>query len=195
MEETKVEKKSKADEMADLKGLVESLSEQVSDMKKFPQGQTRVARKREKEHTVSLRQYEVDGMVKGIVTRIHSIKEVKDRTEAKRLVGMCVLEILEPETGKKEEIRDVDYLAFLNDTARVTAKVLSWNQEKRFEIDPRKGGGGVGAVYKQSANDEYVVDTRFEYEVGYVDNTFTLEILDGVFAGKVITTDERALNI
>lgn len=195
--EKSVEASEKAEGSGDMKkllGLVESLQSQISDMKKFPQGKNRL-QKRTKEHMVTLREFSKDDEAIGLVTRLHSVREVKDRTEAKKLMGVCTIEYMVPESDSVGVDKSVDYLSFLNEAPKVMAKVLSERTEQRFEVDPRKGGGGIGALYKQGPNNEYVADSQFDFEVGYVDHFFTLEVLEGKFAGKVIEVDERAVNL
>jgi len=194
MEEQKVTKAQVSTELAELRGIVSELSEKVSQTSPN-RGGGRIS-KRTNEHFVILREYATeDGEVKGIVNKMYEVKEVKDTQEAKKYKGICTLDIVNPKTGAQETIKNVDWLQFLDQANRVKAKIIKWDKSQRFETDPRKGGGGTGAVYKQGPNNEYLVDTEFDFEVSYVDHEFVVSIEDGAFTGETFKSDGRAFNL
>ena len=192
--ETKPTAKPAKSETEVLRGMVIAMQDQIAEMKQFPRGKNRV-QKREKDYFVFLREYEEGGEVKGIVTRIYGVKEVKDVTEAKRLYGVCSVDYYDVVARKHYTAENVDYLNFLNEAKRVQAAIISEAHTPRIEVDPRKGGGGVGAVYKQGADNEYLVDSEYEYEVQYVDHAYMVKPLEGKYIDTMFEVTDSACNL
>ena len=177
-----------------LRGMVAQMRKDIDSMKKAPATGATI-RNRTKTHEVFLREYAEGDTVVGIVTKLYNVREKKDPSENKRYIGLCTLDVVNPITKKETTVKDVDYLVFLNEAKRVLAKVSNWKREVRYEVDPKKGGGGVGPLKRVIGENEVVVDNNFEFEVGYTDHAYTLMICEGHFDGAVMETDEKALNI
>lgn len=182
-----------ANDVSELRALVQDLSSQVKDLKN-PRS-TATIRKRTKEKVASMREYAVDGEVKGLVLKIWDVKEVKDKTEAKRFHGICKLEVFNPITNEVEVVKEVDYLDFLNNAHPVPCKFLRWEQKKRSEVEKKHGGGGIGKLYKQTSTGEYIAAEEFEFEVEYVDHKFLVEVLEGAFEGAQFETNGSGFNL
>lgn len=178
----------------ELKSMVNTLIDEVSKLKNPVRG-SNVIRKRTKEHFAFLRELEINDKVVGIVTKLYNVKEHKDPNESRRYYATCSVNYVNPKTGKQETAHNVDWLEFLDKATRVKSQIIKWDRTKRFEIDPRRGGGGIGTVWKQGPNNEYISDMEFEYEVGYEDHMFTLIITEGTFEGDTITNDGSGLNL
>jgi hypothetical protein len=185
--------KKVSSEVDELRGLVAGLTEKVSAMNAPRSGAT--VRNRVKEHVCSLRELKVDDKILGVVSKLYNVREVKDAFEANKNKALCHVDWVNPKTKEKGTTKDVNYLEFLDQAERVTAKIIVWKRERRFEVDPRKGGGGIGPLYKQSHENETVVDSNYEFEVCYEDQTFTLEITSGEFVGEVTEDAGGGINI
>jgi len=180
--------------VASMKQEMEGLREEVSGTKtKFNARNDKV-----KIHEATLRQYEdEDGNIIGLVTKMYDVKEVKDRTEAKRFMGLCKIDVINPATGKEETIKDVDYTHFLNNIPKVDVQISSWKKRNITPVDKREGGGGIGRVVLQTQENEIIQSDDHEFEVEYELSVFELTVLNGEFEGEVITleVDPRSNNI
>jgi hypothetical protein len=190
------EELKKNSEMDDLRGLVSELTGQVKKLSEKKNPGSGVVRKRVKEHTAFMREYSVKDSPVGLVTKLYDVKEVQDKTENKRYIGLCKIDVLNPKTGETKSFKDINYLEFLDQCPKVLTSIVRWDKTVRYETDPRKGGGGTGAVLKQGVNNEYVVDFEHDFEVGYIDHTYTLKVLEGAFEGDTfIHENGTGLNI
>lgn len=182
-------------EVEELRGMVEQLTAQITNLTENTKPKSGVVRNRTKEHKAYMREYHVDELPVGIVTRLYDVKEVQDKTENRRYIGLCKIDVLNPKTGEMKKYTDVNYLDFLEHCPKVLCDIILVEKVIRYETDVTKGGGGRGALYKQGPNNEYLVDTEYEYEVGYTDFTYTLKPMEGAFTGEVFTNNGSGLNI
>lgn len=174
--------------VTELRGMVEGLQAQLKGLTAGRRtGATQ--RNRTRQHVCTLREFAVDDEVKGLVTKLYGVKEIKDKTENKRFYGICSVDVLNPLTKETTTYRDVDYLQFLNNAQKVKAKILNWRKEVRYEVE------AIGPLYKQTQDNSFIAETDYEFEVGYTDHNFTLEVVEGAYAGAVVETDDKALNI
>lgn len=195
MENTEIKQEKKVGgELADLKGLISELKEDIDEMKRKPKSSS-VLRKRVEKHTAFLREFNKDDEVLGIVMQISDVREVKDPTEAKKYMGLCKLNVFNPKTNQQFVQEKVNYLEFLQNANRVKGLIMRDERQKRIETDSRKGGGGTGTLYRQDKNNSVVVEDEHEFEVEYEDHHYFLEIKEGAFKGYIVETDGTALNM
>lgn len=181
------------DDVGALNETVRGLQAQIDGLKQRS-GSTR--RDREKNHTVTLRQFELNGEPKGIVTKVSEVKEMKDESETRRFYALCTLEVLDPRTQQKMTYKKVNYLEFMNDGHRINAKVLNWKKDKRYETDPKRGGGGIDTLVKVNPKTGLAESLEeFEFEVGYEDHLFHLKIDEGEYEGLEITVTPLTVNL
>lgn len=188
--------KAANEESESVRGLIASLQQDIDNLKNNKPINGKTSR-RTKEHTVQLREFAVDDKPVGIVLKVSTPRIVKDETEVRRERGLINLTLVDPKTGKESTIENYDYLHFLEYTPRVKADIVKWNREERIETDIRKGGGGRGhlrARNKDVNTDVFDVNGECDFEVSYVDHSFTLKITEGAFEGCTIEADEEATN-
>lgn len=176
------EKTEQSEQIASLTEQLNGLMAQVAALKEVPRHGL-IRTKRETTHNCTLREYAEDGVVKGIVTRLYDWKEQKDPTEAKRFVGLCKLDILDPRTGKKETVKDVNGLGFLNDARSVQCLIVERNKSTREFVDPRPG---VGVGLRRDTSGKIVPGSETVFTVIYTDEKFLLEVQDGEFTGMKV---------
>lgn len=177
----------------ELTQMVETLAEELHRVSNPDKNKSGVIRKRTKEHVAYMRIYQ--GQTNGIVMRLYDVKEVQDKTENRRNIGLCKLEVYDPKTKTTKTHNDVNYLEFLEYAPKVLCNIEKIEKTLRIETEITHGGGGKGALYKQGPNNEYLVDAEFDYEVGYTDMEYTLRVMEGDYAGVVVTNSGDGLNI
>ena len=111
----------------DIFSLITSLRNEVRELREGKNSSPVLnVRNRVKTHTAQMREFYlpvetdepgvdagVEDEPKGLVVKLHSMKEVKDPTEAKRYYGVCKADVLDPHTGKITTYKGVNYIDFL----------------------------------------------------------------------------------
>ena len=193
MEETK-KAKDGGSEIASLKAIIADLAGKVDSMSANKSSGVTL-RKRTREHNAFLREVELDGEIVGVASRLHSVREVKDPTENKKFYGLCIVEWVDPLTGKTGTAKDVNYLDFLQSAPIVSARIIGHQRTSRIETEIKKGGGGRGTLRRQEADREIIIDNDYQFEVEFIDDVYELEVQDGKFEGATFKNDGRGLNI
>lgn len=178
--------KKAAEESANLSGLIASMQSDIDSLKSGKAPANGKSRKRVKDHTARMREYEHDGNPY-LVISIGQPKFVKDTTEVRRERGLISLELLDPKTKKKVTAKDVDYIEFLEHVPQVLVKIDKWDREERFEVEAH-------GMLRSGSNHDQIIDDDHDFEVGYVDHTFTVTVAEGAFSGCKLVVGEASLN-
>lgn len=154
--------------------------------------------KRVKEHVGFLRMWEGQ-----LVTRIGNAKEDFEVPESspKRLT----IDLVTVDEDGKEKKKNVNYLDFLTHAAKVRIKFLKIDRQERVEVDPEKGGGGYGNRRGRTAEGWEtggigelggvgLTGEEVALEVGFIDVSAEVEVLEGDFKGKTFSFTKETLN-
>lgn len=151
--------------------------------------------KRVTEHVATMRMWE-----NCLVVRVGAVKENVELPESspKRLLWDIV--VLNEQQKEKEVT--VNYLNFTAHAPKVKVKFLKLESQERFEVDPEKGGGGYGnkrAIDKEGrSNGDFtgngITGEEVALEVGFIDTTAQVEVLEGTFKGTVVSFTPETIN-
>jgi hypothetical protein len=173
---------AKKSDIQELKSMMDILTEKFAEKPM----QSRYT-KHEKEHVAFLREYIEEDDKHWIAIKIYNVREKRDPDQAKRYIGMCKIDLFNPETSEQKTI-DADYLRFLQETPQVLAKIVNTTKTERIEQK-------VGPRYNQKENNEVLSEQNFMHEVLFVDVAYEVLVLQGTFKDKIFKCDGKALNM
>lgn len=168
----------KTSELDNLKGMVADLTGQVKKLSEKKVPGSGVVRNQTKEHTAFMREYSVKEVPVGLVTKIYDVKEVQDKTESRRYIGLCKIDVLNPRTGEVKMFKDIDYIDFLDACPKVLVSIVRWEKTPRYVEDSRN------------------IDVSGRpLEVGFTDHEYTLKVMEGAFAEETFIHSGTGLNV
>jgi hypothetical protein len=168
-------------EVTGLQKMVDQMKRDIATLQDKDKPMSRLTLKNKtREHMAFMREFKLEDEVIGLVTKLYDVKEVKDKTEAKRFYGICKVDVLDPKTGKTATHKEVDYLDFLNNARPVKVKITKWEKKHRIETE------STGSLWQQTESNAYVADNDFQFDVEYIDHEYDVEVLEGTFKGSVV---------